>query len=393
MGNKQSAHYIPEVTHHKGGTQSLNKLLPFLQKAKSFSCKILLDKTNYGSGFFCKIFSPFENNKIIKVLFTCNHVLKKEYLLSNNEINLEFNEEKRKIFFKEENRLIWTNKELDYTCIEILDKDNIKEFLKIDMEIYEKDYHENLLNEEILLIAYNKDENEEESEQGCEFGILLAYNKEKKRFLTNYNSTPGSSGGAILFKKNYKLIGMHEGGKNPKNNKQKKKNLIIPLNLILQDLNSNKNSLIKFDIINKSNNNKLKPKKKEDSSMNNIISNNKDEINNLCQDLRFFIICKECGYKFGEELEMRQIEFWNLAIEMNKLKSCENCGKNNYGYEIPYNLNLKCNNCGDKLNKEGFPFSLIKVMFFLKDHSKDCDKCGKNDYSIIAERNDSAKAK
>jgi len=235
---KSSININPEVNHHKGGTQSLNNLISLLQKGNYFSCKIILDDTNYGSGFFAKIMSPFEYSKIIKVLFTCYHVLEKQFLNSHNVINLEFNNEERKIFLK--NRLIWLNENLDYTCIEILDEDNIKEFLKVDFEIYEENYNAYLKNEEIIYFGFNKDKNDQNSKPSCEFGSVLHYDQKNEAFLSNYNSTPGSSGGAVLLKRGYKLIGMHKGGYEDKKNI--KFNYIHPLNVILKDLNLNKNS-------------------------------------------------------------------------------------------------------------------------------------------------------
>lgn len=196
--------------------------MSLLQRGNYFSCKIILDNINYGTGFFAKIFSPIKNNKIIKVLFTCYHVLRKQFLNSHNVIiNIEFNNEKKNIFLKNKNRLIWLNENLDYTCIEILDEDNIKEFLKIDFEIYEENYNVNLKNEEIILFGFNKDENDENSKQSCEFRTILNYDEENELFLTNYNSSPGASGGAVLLKRGYKLIGMYKGGAKEKKNNEK----------------------------------------------------------------------------------------------------------------------------------------------------------------------------
>ena len=69
MANQNSSINInPEVNHHKGGTQSINNLMTILLKGKYFSCKIILDDTYYGSGFFAKIMSPFEYSNIKEFL-------------------------------------------------------------------------------------------------------------------------------------------------------------------------------------------------------------------------------------------------------------------------------------------------------------------------------------
>ena len=72
---------------------------------------------------------------------------------------------------------------------------------------------------------------------------MLQYNQKNEVFLSNYNSTPGSSSGAVLLKRGYKLIGMHKGGYK---NKKIKFNYILPLNVILKDLNLNKNTFYKL---------------------------------------------------------------------------------------------------------------------------------------------------
>jgi len=419
MGNqKSSIKFNPEVTHHKGGTQSTNNLISLLQKGNYFSCKIILDNINYGTGFFAKILSPFDNNKIIKVLFTCYHVLRKQFLNSHNVINLEFNNEERKIFLKSKNRLIWLNENLDYTCIEILDEDNIKEFLKIDFEIYEENYNENLKKEEIILFGYNKDENDENSKYSSEFGIILQYDTKNKVFYANYNSTPGSSGGAILLKRGYKLIGMHKGGGEETKTKEKL-NFVIPINIILRDL-KNKNSFYKLELednkkenlntikvkeeeiieknnkSNKESNKNIIEKKtekkikkneiKEDNNMLNVVSEHLGELNDLIKEKYFSIICKECGEKYIKEIELGKFEFAKMMVDKKIFENCKKCGKNNYGFDIPYNLNLKCKNCGNNCFEEGLPFSMLEVVLLLEGNFKNCEICGKNDFILISDK-------
>lgn len=74
-----------------------------------------------------------------------------------------------------------------------------------------------------------------------------------------------------------------------------------------------------------------------------------------------------------------------MMIENNLFESCKKCGKNNYGLDIPYNLNMKCKNCGNKCFEEGIPFSLLKVFLILKGNFKDSEICGKNDFILISE--------
>ena len=73
-----------------------------------------------GTGFFCEIND--DNIPFKKALFTNNHVLNKESIKINKEIEFECMGKKNKIHITE-NRKIFTSIELDYTCIEIFNTD------------------------------------------------------------------------------------------------------------------------------------------------------------------------------------------------------------------------------------------------------------------------------
>ena len=60
-----------------------------------------------------------------KYLLTNNHVLNENDIKLNKEIILEYKNEIKRIEITK-NRKAYTNKELDYTYIEIFDKDNIE---------------------------------------------------------------------------------------------------------------------------------------------------------------------------------------------------------------------------------------------------------------------------
>jgi hypothetical protein len=53
----------------------------------------------------------------------------------NEEIVFEYCKEIRKIKITP-NRKVFTNKELDYTCIEIFDRDEIRNFFRIDEIVF-----------------------------------------------------------------------------------------------------------------------------------------------------------------------------------------------------------------------------------------------------------------
>jgi len=91
-------------------------------------CKIKYGASGSGIGFFCEINDdaiPFK-----KALFTRNHILNQKIIDINKQIKFEYCKEE-KIINITKIRNVLTKKELDYTCIEIFDEDNIINFLKL----------------------------------------------------------------------------------------------------------------------------------------------------------------------------------------------------------------------------------------------------------------------
>ena len=95
-------------------------------------------KKGTASGFFCEI----EEFPTKHYLFTNNHVLNEENIEIGNIINIEFLEHQKSFFNSSynlvkknikitENRKVFTNKDLDYTCIEIFESDGILDYFKI----------------------------------------------------------------------------------------------------------------------------------------------------------------------------------------------------------------------------------------------------------------------
>ena len=74
-----------------------------------------------GTGFFCKIKYL---NKEIYCLITNDHVITKFILLNKEYIKIRLNNEIKKISL-DLYRRIWNDEELDFTCIEIIEEDNI----------------------------------------------------------------------------------------------------------------------------------------------------------------------------------------------------------------------------------------------------------------------------
>ena len=109
-----------------------------LIKMEESMCKISFEriekkdiKEGIASGFFCEI-DKIEDFPFKYGLFTNYHILN-EYNLKKEYINIEFYNKssyKKKKIKLDDKRKIFTNQNLDYTCIEILKSDDIKHFLK-----------------------------------------------------------------------------------------------------------------------------------------------------------------------------------------------------------------------------------------------------------------------
>ena len=88
----------------------------------------------FGTGFFCEIHD--KNIPFNKALFTNNHILNKNRIKIDKQIEFECNGQQN-IIKMTKDRKVFTNKDLDYTCIELLDTDNINKFFSIDKTIFD----------------------------------------------------------------------------------------------------------------------------------------------------------------------------------------------------------------------------------------------------------------
>ena len=128
------------------------------KKNDNLNVKLILEKSicqimkedEYGVGFFTKI--NYKNNEIY-CLLTSNHSITKE-MLNKEYIEIKINNKIKKIYL---NKKKWTNKDLDYTCIEISKDDDI-EILEIDNKYFknENEYKE-YNKKEIIMATINKD--------------------------------------------------------------------------------------------------------------------------------------------------------------------------------------------------------------------------------------------
>ena len=225
-----------------------------LYRYKSSMCRIIIYETKEkrkiekesGTGFFCEINDnsiPFK-----KALFTNNHVLNENRIGINNEIEFEYLKQMKKIEITE-NRKIFTDSNLDYTCIEIFDddkifdKDKINNIFRIDTEIF--DNKNNIKDKEIFILQYPNGE-----KLSHDHGIILDI---KDNEIKHSVATLSSSSGSPLIKRyNINLvIGIHYGGEKEKYERNKGfiYNYATPFDIIIKDI-KNKIFNNKINIIN-----------------------------------------------------------------------------------------------------------------------------------------------
>ena len=162
-----------------------------------------------GTWFFCKIPDPNNNNKKIKVLITCYHVLNEFFKNKIVTIYYKYREGKTE-YLNLENRVNCGDEHLDYACFQILEEDNIHDFLDIDENlILNNNLTENLKNKVINIFYTN------------EISLGTIKNITDEYFIYhNCDTKDGWSGSPISNNDNNLIIGIHQGG-HPKKNLNK----------------------------------------------------------------------------------------------------------------------------------------------------------------------------
>jgi hypothetical protein len=125
---------------------------------------------------------------------------------------------------------VFTNKELDYTCIQLFESDEIKYYFKIDPILLSEEKN-CLENSEIFILQYPLG-----NELSFSYGKILSLKDEK--IIHSASTEQGSSGSPIIrrCKDNY-LIGLHKGGISKNNNNAF--NFGTEFESILNDINPN----------------------------------------------------------------------------------------------------------------------------------------------------------
>ena len=196
-----------------GSPVTKKELTELFEKDKAM-CKITYEtldkKQGKASGFFCKM------NKfpIRYALFTNNHVLNESSIEIDKNIYFEYLEKsssnlyniKEKKLKITENRKVFTNKELDYTCIELLESDGIYDFFEIEPDLF-KYGDKFLVNNDIFVLQYPNFN----TDLSFSYGKILSI--ENNEIIHSSSTEGGSSGSPIIrrCKDNY-VIGLHSGG-------------------------------------------------------------------------------------------------------------------------------------------------------------------------------------
>ena len=267
-----------------------------------------------GTGFFLRI--NMEDILFKKCLLTNNHVLNEKDIKVNKEIEIEY-KNKPKIIEIKKNRKVYTNKDLDYTCIEILDTDNIEDYFKIDENIIEYSI-EKYKNNEIFILQYPKG-----NKLSYSSGIILEI--ENNEIIHNSSTCEGSSGSPIILRNsNNSIIGLHYGsGENKKYNLST--NIISIINHIKNYANNNY-IIAEIEIKEKNINEKIQ------------IINSYEEVKRIydCED-------EEDEYKNEEEIKDNcEIKINNSIIPFSYYYVFEKKGKNKIEYKFKNKLSKTC---------------------------------------------------
>ena len=135
-------------------------------------------------------------------------------LFSDKDIKIIIDNKEKIIPLKKE-RKRWSNKGIDYSCIEILEEVNLgNNYYLLDDIILSKKYSHDLYLKDpnsniIIIFCIMKDEKRGQYRGHCDGLIKSIY--QNNYFIHDCNTYLGSSGGVIVNKNNNLVVGMHTG--------------------------------------------------------------------------------------------------------------------------------------------------------------------------------------
>ena len=166
-----------------------------------------------GTGFFCEIPSK---KKIFFI--TCHHNLEENFeklkkLILKFDYLTEENWEKTIEFDLEKERIKILDKETDFIAIEVLEDDNIHDYITADESVSDKSDFKNV---KIFISHFPKDEDKEKNKNlRLKFSLGTINGISKNNFMLSYSgyTSNGSAGAPIISVENQELIAIHKGSR------------------------------------------------------------------------------------------------------------------------------------------------------------------------------------
>ena len=186
---------------------STEEMKVLLNLIETHICKIECKDGTHGTGFFCNWhYYPF------KVLMTNNHILNENDIKSGQTINFSIkNNYKDFHILIDDKRKTFIDEFYDVTIIQIIKEDGIDEnsFFDLDNQIFSFNSNTIFHNYQIYLLHYPKSEKMEISP-----GVIINISEDNiiNNIIHLCDADEGSSGGPIINKKNFQVIGIHKGG-------------------------------------------------------------------------------------------------------------------------------------------------------------------------------------
>ena len=236
QGNKSFSIIDQKKKMKDGEILKYKTLNILLDKSEKSICEIKSNSGN-GTGFFCVLKYPDNPNNIIYCLITNYHVIDDNFLNSKECIEIKMNNNEMKLHLINKRRL-WSNKEIDFTCIEIIKEDNLIEKIT-PFDINENCYNNNFNNEDynkngIILSAIGTSKDIEISQ-----GAIYYMENNNNIFYHNCNIEEGYSGGPIILINNLSIIGINKGY-----DRRENKNIGIYFSSIINSIKNEKNEII-----------------------------------------------------------------------------------------------------------------------------------------------------
>ena len=206
---------------------TFEKTLKILNQMQYCICKIF-QYGGEGSGFLCNI--NYKNINI-KALITCNHILDEKYFQNYKKVFFCLYDKKKISLSIDNDRMLYFNKDLDITIIEIKNNDNITHFLDLDSDCLEEEGSIMFERKSIYNISYPKDK-----DVSVSYGMINKINNSEIYHLCC--TEKGSSGSPLINLRNNNVFGIHVGS-SEKFNLNKGTFLKVP---ILEFINKKKNN-------------------------------------------------------------------------------------------------------------------------------------------------------